>query len=183
MKTPDANTTPKIEEINKIPFNQLDEYRATEVDAIQETTADLAKLDKRILWKIDLHILPLITIAYLMNYLDRTNLSNAKTLNNDIEGATMVEQLNLTNNRYNIIVCLFYVPYVLFEFPSNILMKRFTPSVHLSRIIILWAVITICSAAVSNYAGMIAIRIALGIAEAGFFPGCIYYFAFWCVST
>ncbi|TIB80376.1 MFS general substrate transporter [Wallemia mellicola] len=173
-------TTKKLKlEVNNVNYNQLDELRTDEIDIALGASNNLQELNKRVLWKTDLHILPLITLAYLLNYLDRTNLGNSRTLNNDIEGGTMGEQIGLSSDRYNIIVCLFYVPYVLFEFPSNILMKKFTPSVHLSRIITLWGAITICTAAVNNYAGMIAIRIAMGIAEAGFFPGCIYYFAFW----
>lgn len=152
-------------EVNNVNYNQLDELRTDEIDIALDASNNLQELNKRVLWKIDLHILPLITLAYLFNYLDRTNLGNAKTLNNDIEGGTMVEQIGLTSDRYNIIVCLFYVPYVLFEFPSNILMKKFTPSVHLGRIITCWAIITLCTAAVNNYAGMIAVRIAMGIAE------------------
>ncbi|TIC18759.1 MFS general substrate transporter [Wallemia mellicola] len=166
-------------EVNNVNYNQLDELRTDEIDIALDASNNLQELNKRVLWKTDLHILPLITLAYLFNYLDRTNLGIARTLNNDIEGGTMVEQIGLTSDRYNIIVCLFYLPYVILEFPSNILMKKFTPSVHLGRIITCWAAITLCTAAVNNYAGMIAIRIAMGIAEAGFFPGCIYYFTFW----
>lgn len=159
-------TTKKLKlEVNNVNYNQLDELRTDEIDIALGASNNLQELNKRVLWKTDLHILPLITLAYLLNYLDRTNLGNSRTLNNDIEGGTMGEQIGLSSDRYNIIVCLFYVPYVLFEFPSNILMKKFTPSVHLSRIITLWGAITICTAAVNNYAGMIAIRIAMGIAE------------------
>ncbi|TIA88209.1 hypothetical protein E3P99_02747 [Wallemia hederae] len=176
-EAPTPTPTAKIDDINAVSFTQLDDCRGA-FDT-SKSSDEISRLNRRILRKTDLHILPLITIAYLMNYLDRVGLGNAKTLNNDIDGATMVEQLSLTNNRYNIIVCLFYIPYVLFEFPSNILMKRFTPSVHLGRIITLWAIVTICTSAVNSYGGMIAVRMALGVAEAGFFPGCIYYMSFW----
>ena len=82
-------------------------------------------------------------------------------------------------HRYNIIVSLFYVTYVIFEFPSNILLKKFSPSKHIGRIVIGFGVVTICTSAVYNYVGMLIIRIFLGIVEAGFYPGIVMYFAFW----
>lgn len=105
------------------------------------------------------------------DYLDRVNLGNARTLNNDSPEHNIVEQLNLTGQKYNIAVALFFVPYVLMEFPSNILLKYFSPSKWISRIMVSWGIVTICTAAVSTYGGLLAVRIMLGLAEAGFFPG------------
>ncbi|WVR05046.1 hypothetical protein IAU60_002058 [Kwoniella sp. DSM 27419] len=135
--------------------------------------------EKRLLRKLDLHIMPWIIISYLLNYLDRTNLGNARTLNNDKPGESLVETLNLKGDRYNLIVAIFFVPYVLFEFPSNIALKYFTPSKWIARIMVSWGIVTICSAAVSSYTGLIICRVFLGIAEAGFFPGIMMYLCFW----
>jgi hypothetical protein len=93
-------------------------------------------MERRIVRKIDLHILPFICISYLINYLDRVNLGNARTLNNDIPADNLVNQLDLTGNRYNIAVAVFFVPYVLFEAPSNFAMKYFSPSIWIGRIMI-----------------------------------------------
>jgi MFS family permease len=76
-------------------------------------------------------------------------------------------------------VALFFVPYVLMEFPSNILLKYFSPSRWISRIMVSWGIVTICTAAVSTYGGLLACRIFLGLAEAGFFPGIMMYLCFW----
>ncbi|CRK40448.1 hypothetical protein BN1723_015720 [Verticillium longisporum] len=135
-------------------------------------TVDLADkaMERRIVRKQDLHILPWVCVSYLLNYLDRVNLGNARTLNNDTPEDNIVTQLNLTGQRYNVAVALFFVPYVLMEFPSNILLKYFSPSRWISRIMVSWGIITICTAAVSTYGGLITVRIFLGLAEAGFFP-------------
>lgn len=130
-------------------------------------------MEKRIVRKIDSRILPFICISYLINFLDRVNLGNARTLNNDIPENNIVRELSLTGNRYNIAVAVFFVPYVLFEAPSNFAMKYFSPSVWIGRIMISWGIITICTAAVSSFGGLLAVRFFLGVAEAGFFPGVV----------
>jgi len=108
----------------------------------------------------------------------RTNLGNARTLNND-QPDNIVRDLDLTGQRYSTIVAIFFVPYVLFEFPSNLLLKRFTPSKWIARIMVSWGIVTCATAAVSSYEGLIVCRVFLGIAEAGFFPGIICYLCFW----
>ncbi|SCV70847.1 BQ2448_3609 [Microbotryum intermedium] len=164
---------------------------------------ELKAFEKRVVRKIDMRIMPLIILSYLINYLDRSNLGNARTLNSDKPGESLVETLKLSGMRYNIVVAIFYITYVLFEFPSTFLMKKFTPSrwiryvvkllfwvwfrdllTHLfcrvfSRIMVTWGIVTICSAAVKSYTGLIIARLALGVAEAGFFPCCLYLFTFW----
>lgn len=107
------------------------------------------------------------------------NLGNARTLNNDTPEDNIVAQLDLTGQRYNVVVAVFFVPYVLAEFPSNILLKYFSPSRFVSRIMVSWGIITICTAAVTTYGGLIAVRVFLGLAEAGFFPGIMMYLCFW----
>lgn len=149
-------------------------------------TVDLADKD------MERRILPWICITYLLSksntlqkdllpslrhthipevYLDRVNLGNARTPNNDTPDDNIVTQLNLTGQRYNVAVALFFVPYVLMEFPSNILLKHFSPNRWISRIMVSWGIVTICTAAVPTYGGLLAVRIFLGLTEAGFFPG------------
>ncbi|WWC95607.1 hypothetical protein V866_002472 [Kwoniella sp. B9012] len=138
------------------------------------------KFEKRLVRKIDRRIMPLICLAYLLNYIDRTNLGNARTLNNDAkDGSTMNEILSITGSRYTLVVAIFFVPYILFEFPSNFLLKWIGPRMMLTRITVLWGVVTMCTAACSTFGGLVACRICLAIAEAGFFPGIIMYLCFW----
>lgn len=106
-------------------------------------------------------------------------MGNARTLNNNTPESNLVKELDLTGNRYNIAVAVFFVPYVIFEAPSNFAMKFFTPSVWIGRIMISWGIITICTCAVKSFGGLLAIRFFLGVAEAGFFPGVVMYLCYW----
>ncbi|GAA5836050.1 hypothetical protein JCM5353_003494 [Sporobolomyces roseus] len=155
---------------------------ALEYDAhltLDSDSQEYKDTEKRIVRKQDWRIMPLTCLSYLLNYLDRSNLGNARTLNNDKQGESLMESLALKGLRYNIIVAIFFVPYVLFEFPSNLALKYFSPSRWISRIMVSWGIVTVCTAAVSSYTGLIVCRVFLGIAEAGFFPGIIYYLCFW----
>lgn len=118
-------------------------------------------------------------VSYLINYLDRVNLGNARTLNNDKPHDNIQSQLKLTGIRYSIVVAIFFVPYVCMEFPSNILLKYFSPRVWIGRIMISWGIVTMCTASVSTYNGLLVARFFLGLAEAGFYPGVIMYLCFW----
>ncbi|KAI3329765.1 major facilitator superfamily domain-containing protein [Ustulina deusta] len=123
--------------------------------------------EKKLLRKCDLHVLPPITFIFFLAFLDRTNIGNAK-----IQGLT--KDLNLTGHDYNIALFVFFVPYILFEVPSNIIIKRVAPSTWLSLVMVLWGIATIGQGLVKNVGGLIATRFLLGIFEAGVFPGCAY---------
>lgn len=135
--------------------------------AIVESALTRFQMERRIVRKIDWNILPWVCISYLINYLDRTNLGNARTLNNDTPRSNIVTQLGLTGIKYNIAIAVFFCPYVVMEFPSNILLKYFSPSVWIGRIMISWGVVTLCTASVSTYEGLLVARFFLGLAEAG----------------
>src|SRR5580692_2578112 len=103
--------------------------------------------------------------------------------NAKIQGLT--EDLGLVGDQYNIALLVFFVPYILFEVPSNIFIKKLKPSNWLSLIMFIWGVATICQGLTQNFGGLLACRIIIGFAEAGyrpfssiankrFFPGCIY---------
>jgi len=87
--------------------------------------------EKKLLRKCDLHVLPPLFVLFLMAFLDRTNIGNAK-----IQGLT--EDLNMKATDYNIALFVFFIPYILFEVPSNIILKKLAPSTWLSAIMVLW---------------------------------------------
>jgi hypothetical protein len=78
--------------------------------------------ERRLMWKIDLHLVPPLCILYLLAFLDRVNIANAKLYN-------LTTDLGLVGNQYNIALVLFFVPYVVFEIPANMLLKKFRPSI------------------------------------------------------
>lgn len=86
----------------------------------------------------------------------------------------MTKDLRMTGNDYNIALFIFFPSYIVFEVPSNILIKRLAPSTWLAGIMLLWSIVTICQGVVRTKEQLYAMRFLLGLFEAGFFPGCTY---------
>ncbi|KXL44021.1 hypothetical protein M433DRAFT_144625 [Acidomyces richmondensis BFW] len=122
--------------------------------------------------RIDLHVIPFLCVLYLLAFLDRVNIANANVYG-------MSKQLNLTGDKYNVALVIFFVPYVLFEIPSNILLKHFKPRVWLSLNMFLFGFTTIMQGIVKNYSSLLATRFFLGLFETGMFPGCFYLIGMW----
>lgn len=115
----------------------------------------------------------MLALLYLCSHIDRANIGNAK-----IEG--MIDDLGMTGVQYNTILAIFFIPYVLFEVPSNVLLKKFKrPSTYLGILVVAWGIIMTCTGLVNNYGSLMAVRVLLGIFEAGFFPGAIYLCSYW----
>jgi MFS family permease len=91
----------------------------------------------------------------------------------------MTEDLNLTGNDYNIALLNFFVTYIIFEVPSNLIIKNVRPSIFLSSIMVLWGIATLAQGLVTNLGGLVALRLLIGIFEAGLFPGCLYLISSW----
>ncbi|KAH6664729.1 major facilitator superfamily domain-containing protein [Plectosphaerella plurivora] len=128
---------------------------------------------KKVFRKVDYRLVPMLALLYLICHIDRANIGNAK-----IEG--MVEDLGMTGVQYNIVLSIFFVPYVLFEVPSNILLKKFKrPSMYLGILTLGWGIVMTCTGLVRNFSGLMVTRVLLGIFEAGFFPGAIYLCSYW----
>jgi MFS family permease len=85
----------------------------------------------------------------------------------------------MTGLDYNVALAIFFPFYVAAEIPSNIMMKRLRPSIWITIIMVSWAIVMICMGFVTNYQGLLATRVFLGIAEGGFFPGVTYYITLW----
>ncbi|KAI0804538.1 MFS general substrate transporter [Irpex lacteus] len=128
--------------------------------------------EKKLYRKIDLWLMPILTLMYLASFLDRGNIGNAK-----LDG--LVTQLHLTGNKYNIALTMYFVPYCIFECPANLVLKKFRPSRWLPGITVVWGTIMTLMGLAKNYSNLVGIRIALGIAEAGLFPGVVYYLSIW----
>jgi MFS family permease len=143
---------------------------------LKEAELDLQYLNdkernKRWTRRADLRIVPLLSFMYLLNYLDRGNVGNAKVLNEET-GDSLLQQTNMTTGGYAIAMTLFSVSYTLFEVPSNWIMKRYVrPSLWLAVLLFCWGALTLGFAGVKTYAQVIVIRFLIGVFEAGFFPG------------
>lgn len=92
---------------------------------------------------------------------------------------SMPQELGLSGQQPNVALAVFFVPYIIFEIPSNIFMKRFTPHVWLSLCILGFGIVMLSQGFIKNYSGLLATRFFLGLFEAGIFPGSFYLISFW----
>lgn len=113
--------------------------------------------------KVDLWLIPWLCLLYLLSFLDRSNIGNARL-------AGMEEDLDMGGHDYNNALTIFFISYALAEPITNVLLKRLTPRVFFTGIILLWGLIMTLMGLVTNYAGLLACRWFLGLAEAGLFP-------------
>lgn len=111
-------------------------------------------------------------LMYLLSYMDRTNIGNAKV-------AGMTDDLRMDSNDYSVSLVVFFITYVLFEVPSNLILAKSRPSIFLATIMTLWGIVTCCMAKVQTYEQLIALRVVVGILEAGFAPGILLILSSW----
>lgn len=124
--------------------------------------------EKRLVRKIDKYIVPMVMMTYLLCFLDRTNIGNARLFG-------LEEDLKLHGDQYQIAVAVLFIPYVLVEVPSNMLLKKFTPSKWLATITVSWGIVSTMMGIVQSFGGLIACRLLLGLLEGGLFPGLTVY--------
>ncbi|KAK0638538.1 major facilitator superfamily domain-containing protein [Cercophora newfieldiana] len=128
--------------------------------------------ERKLLRKLDWRLLPAVGILYLLSFLDRSNVGNAR-----IEG--LAADLHMTGNQYLTGLTLYFVGYVIFEIPCNIILKRTTPRFWLPTLTVLWGIVATLMGIVQNLAGFFVARFFLGVTESGLFPGVVYYFSMW----
>ncbi|KAI1818414.1 major facilitator superfamily domain-containing protein [Poronia punctata] len=147
---------------------------AKKIDVAPALTAEsFAHLDeKKILRKMDMRLIPMLAILYLLSFLDRGNIGNAK-----IEG--LQEDLNMSGDQYNLCLTVFFFSYAAFEVPSNLLLKKLRPSRWLPTIMVAWGTVMTLMGIVQNFSGLASARFFLGLTEAGLYPGCAYYLTMW----
>ncbi|MFJ8815662.1 MFS transporter [Amycolatopsis thermoflava] len=131
-------------------------------------TAERTRLRKKVLWRIS----PFVGLMYLVNYLDRTNLSFAAP-------AGMKTDLGLTAAGFGLASGVFFLGYLLLEVPSNLALHRVGARRWLARILVSWGVVASVMAFVPNAPWLYALRLLLGMAEAGFVPGVLLYLTYW----
>src|ERR1700688_586128 len=121
--------------------------------------------------KAALRFVPLLTIAYLFNYLDRTSLGFA--------ALTMNKQLGLSPGQFGLAAGIFFLGYCTFEIPSNLMLYRVGARRWIARIMISWGIVSAATIFVVGPNSFYALRLLLGITEAGFFPGVTFFLAAW----
>ncbi|RDJ98417.1 MFS transporter [Cupriavidus lacunae] len=121
--------------------------------------------------KVNLQLLPLLFFGFMFAYLDRINVGFAKL--------QMQNELALSDAAYGVGAGIFFVGYVLFEIPSNLLMPKVGARATFSRIMVLWGIASICMLFVKSVPAFYALRFLLGVFEAGFAPGVLFFLSRW----
>jgi ACS family tartrate transporter-like MFS transporter len=127
--------------------------------------------ERRVFAKIGWRLMPILILAYIFNYLDRNNVGFA--------GLTMNQAIGLSATEFGFGAGVFFVGYCLLEIPSNIALYRVGARLWLSRIMISWGLMSAATALASGPNSFYALRLLLGAAEAGFFPGVAFYLGTW----
>lgn len=128
--------------------------------------------ERRLIRKIDLHVIPIVVLFYFLSFLDRTNIGNAR-----LDGLTI--DLNLSDYQYRIALTILYIPYILAEIPSNLLLKKIGPNYWLPSLVTIWGIVSTLEGIVKNAQGLWADRFFLGLTEGGILPGIILYMSGW----
>ncbi|CAI6339018.1 unnamed protein product [Periconia digitata] len=121
--------------------------------------------------KLDLHLVPVVMLLYLLSFLDRVNIGNARLYG-------LEEDLGLNPSQWQVAVSILFVTYILSEVPSNLVLKKLRPSRYIAFITVSWGLIATLTGVVQNYGGLIACRLLLGLVEGGLFPGMAVYLTF-----
>ncbi|KAH7109889.1 major facilitator superfamily domain-containing protein [Dendryphion nanum] len=169
MLVEDIVHPPQVQEASSVELDALDKTEAYQEGASQGFTLEE---QNRIMRKVDWRVVPLLTFLYLVSFIDRSNIGNAKI-------AGMNSDLNLHGLQYNAAVTLFYVPYTLLEVPSNVVLKLMRPSIWISILLFSWGLVMTLMGLVESYSGLLAARWFLGVAEAGFFPAATFLLTIW----
>ncbi|KAJ6125354.1 hypothetical protein N7471_012671 [Penicillium samsonianum] len=164
-------------EIDKVKMSDIEYERAELLANLSDPDAgkndeERRQIDKKLMWKVDMALIPWLSFLYLLSFLDRTNIGNARL-------AGLEKDLGMIKGDYNNNLTIFFVAYAVMEPATNALLKMITPRLFFTMIIVTWGVIMTLMGLVTNNSGLLAARFFLGVAEAGLFPGVNYYLSCW----
>jgi len=128
-------------------------------------------IENRTIARVTRRLVPFLIVCYFVAYLDRVNVSFA--------ALTMNKDLGLTASAYGFGAGIFFVAYFFFEVPSNLFLAKFGARKWIARIMLTWGLLSGAMAFITGQNSFYAVRVLLGIAEAGFFPGIIFYITLW----
>lgn len=135
---------------------------------------DLSPQQKRRLrWKVDLRVLPMLGIIYGISVIDRNNIGQAKVLG-------LAKDLELSiGARYSVVLLVFFPAYTIADLPSNLIISRVTPKYYLPFLMFAWSAILTGMAFLDNWRGLAVLRFLLGIFEGGVLPGLVFLISTW----
>ncbi|XMA13793.1 hypothetical protein WAI453_006584 [Rhynchosporium graminicola] len=127
---------------------------------------------RKIIHRVDRRLVTTLGALYACSLMDRTNLGAVNI-------AGMSKALKLHGTQYSLIVLIFFIPYVLFQPPATVVLRKLGPRRFLTAIVLLWGGLMIGFGFVKKWDQMVGLRVILGVLEAGFFPGCAYLLSTW----
>ncbi|KAJ4363188.1 hypothetical protein N0V83_010308 [Neocucurbitaria cava] len=164
-----------LKQPDEVPTKEVQYVPDSEVSSTSPSTTALKSAHR----KVDKRLLGWYAFVYLIMRIHVSNISNTAIMNLE-QGTGIKKQLGgLSSSQWAWALSIFYYPYMFFEPLATLLLKKFSPSVWMSRIMITWGIISMCQGATQNYSGILACRFFLGAAEAGFYPGVLYHLSFW----
>jgi len=131
----------------------------------------LSEAERTVVRKVAVRLVPFLCLLYFVAYLDRVNVGFA--------ALTMRQDIGLSAEAYGLAAGIFFIGYCFFELPSNLLLDRFGARRWIARIMISWGLVSIATAFVRGPLSFYVLRLLLGVAEAGFFPGLVLYLTRW----
>ncbi|WVR00120.1 hypothetical protein IAU59_007262 [Kwoniella sp. CBS 9459] len=155
---------------NKFNDGDVDRHLAVQLpESLQGLSAEeIAAIDKAATKKLDILLMPVLVFLYILNYLDRQNISSAKL-------AGIMEDIGLTTQQYNTCVAVLFAGYVSLQIPSNMIASKIAyPGIYICFMCAMWGIVSACTGAVHSYAGLAICRVVLGFTEAAFFPGAVF---------
>jgi len=146
------------------------ELHALDDDAVRE-------LERRLVRKLDMRMMPALVLMYFLAALNRGGFASARLQGFQVD-------LDLTDSEFATTLALFFVGYVVFQIPSNLFLERCArPSRWLPGAMFLWGMITALGGTITDYAGALAVRVSLGIAQSAFFPGALFLQSCWYIEA
>ena len=131
---------------------------------------------RRLLWKIDLIIIPLIMVTVVLAAIDKVIISNAAIYRTKTD-------THLTGDQYSWVGSIFYFGYLAFEYPAALLIQRLPVAKLYAGMVIGWAILLLCTAATQNFAGLVTVRFLMGMTEAAVFPISSILTVMWCKTS
>ncbi|KAI3343772.1 major facilitator superfamily domain-containing protein [Ustulina deusta] len=154
-------------------FDQVERIETAQPSRSDEAAAEYTEREaKNIIRRIDRRLLVTIAFMYCVSLIDRTNVSFAAI-------AGLAEDLVLTGNRYSIVTLAFFPTYIVFQSTSTLLVRKLGPRIYISFITAAWGATMLGMGFVQTFGALTALRVIIGIFEAGFFPSAVYLLATW----
>lgn len=155
-------------------FSPLEQDVADAVHKDAETVVYSQEEERAVKRKINLRVMSLVIGSYLFNQFDRTNIGNVHVI------PAFNENFGVTNNqKWTLALSVFYIGYCLLEMPANVLQRRIGANKFFFMSLSFWGLSSLSFVYAKGYVGLLVLRVLLGIGEAGYYAGMVYYLSFW----